>query len=414
MFTSLRWRLTFWFVILTTIVYTISAACGMWLFKTGTIRVIDDELAALADELEPTIAIKHERPNLKKWAEISSTMPFRFLPTIQLYDPDGNLIEQHGPVGVPILFAGASELKKDVKSDFYHIRVYSEPIVDQHHKLIGFLQLQLSLRNIERATAQFGMDMGWLAPFLLLALAISGYVFSGVAARPLERSFAALKRFMTDAGHELSTPLSIIQANAEALEVELPDDGRSKNRIGVIVSSTERMANLVNDLMLLAKMESPQLISKRTALDFSTLVKSTVQEFEELFKNRSIALNMNLAETAPIIGDSDALKRLITNLLQNALRYTGPGGTVNVDVENLGRIIKLTVTDTGMGIPPESLPFIFDRFYRVDKSRSRNAGGSGLGLSIVKAIIESHKGKIEVHSQVALGTTLTVLLPGRG
>ena len=229
MFTSLRWRLTCWFVILTTIVYTISAACGMWLFKTGTIRVIDEELAALADELEPAIDIINNKPNLIEWSKTSRTMPFRFLPTIQLYDVDGNLIEHYGPSGVTILFAGTKEIKKDVKSDLYHIRVYSEPVINSHDKLVGFLQLQLSLKNIERATAEFGMSMGWLAPILLFGLAVSGYAFSGVAARPLERSFAALKRFMTDAGHELSTPLSIIQANAEALELDLPETGTGQN-----------------------------------------------------------------------------------------------------------------------------------------------------------------------------------------
>lgn len=414
MFTSLRWRLTLWFVILTTIVYTISAACGMWLFKTGTIRVIDEELAALADELEPAIEIKNNRPDLNEWARTSRNMPFRFLPTIQLYDVKGKLIEQHGPTGVEILYAGTTEIRKDVKSDNYHIRVYSEPILDEHNKTVGFLQLQLSLKNIERATSQFGLAMGWLAPILLFGLAVSGYVFSGLAARPVERSFAALKRFMTDAGHELSTPLSIIQANSEALELDLPNTGNSRKRLNVIVSATERMANLVNDLMLLAKVESPQLLTKRSSLDFTLLVRGCIQEFEELFKGKSITLNSNLLEAAPIIGDSDALKRLVTNLLQNALRYTGQGGTVTVGLETLGRNVKLTVTDTGIGMPADCLPFIFDRFYRVDKSRSRAGGGSGLGLSIVKAIVEAHKGKIEVQSQVGSGTTFTVLLPGRG
>jgi signal transduction histidine kinase len=384
----------------------------MWLFKTGTIRVIDDELAALADELEPAIDIKDHKPNLQEWAKTSHNMPFRFLPTIQLYNVKGELIEQHGPSGVPILFAGTTEIKKDVKSDFYHIRVYSEPLLDSHDKPVGYLQLQLSLKNIERATAQFGIAMGWLAPILLFGLGISGYIFSGVAARPLERSFSALKRFMTDAGHELSTPLSIIQANSEALELDLPTEGNSKKRLNVIVSATERMANLVNDLMLLAKVESPQLINRRSLIDFSALVKGCVHEFEELFKAKSITLTFNAVGSFSLIGDSDALKRLITNLLQNALRYAGPDGKVKVGLEHLGRNIKLTISDTGIGIPPESLPLIFDRFYRVEKSRSRAAGGSGLGLSIVKAIVDAHKGKIEVQSQVGSGTTFTITLPG--
>ena len=165
--------------------------------------------------------------------------------------------------------------------------------------------------------------------------------------------------------------------------------------------------------MLLARVESPQLTSRWSSFDFTVLVKNTVQEFEELFKTKQIALNSNLSEPMPIIGDSDALKRLLINLLQNALRYTGQDGTVTVSLEHLNRNVKLTVTDTGIGIPTESLPLIFDRFYRVDKSRSRSAGGSGLGLSIARAIVDAHKGKIEVQSQVGSGTTFTIILPGK-
>lgn len=408
MFKSLRWRLTFWFVMLTTIVYTVCAVFAVWLFKAEMNRVIDEELHALVDEIRPAIDIQNNRPNLQKWDTTARKVPFKFLPTIQLYDPRGKLIEQHGPSGVPSLFSSV----KEVRAEDYHIRVFSTPLLEGK-SLVGYLQLQLSLRGRERAITQFGATMALVFPFLVLCLGVAGYLFSRKAAWPVEESFAVLQRFMTDAGHELSTPISIIQANAEAMEVELPDTASSTNRLAVITRSTERMANLVRDLMLLSKMESPQISTNKMPLDFEKLVRAVIEEFQELFTSKSITLKTERIGTATLVGDSESLKRLVTNLLQNALRYTEPLGEVEVALEGTGRLVKLTISDTGIGIPAESLPLVFDRFYRVDKSRSRNQGGSGLGLSIVKAIVDTHKGKIDVQSESGAGTTFTVFLPAR-
>jgi len=195
--------------------------------------------------------------------------------------------------------------------------------------------------------------------------------------------------------------------------VEIPASEQENNRLAVITRSTERMANLVKDLMLLSKMESPQIYSNKNSLDFEKLVRGVVEEFQELFKAKSITLTTKRIGPATVVGDAESLKRLVTNLLQNALRYTENSGTVDIGVESLGRTTKLTVSDTGIGIPPESLQAIFQRFYRVDKSRSRNQGGAGLGLSIVKAIVDTHRGRIDVYSQLGTGSTFTVTLPAR-
>jgi len=409
MFRSLRWRLTFWFVLLTSIVYAVTVASGLWLFRAEMTRLVDEELTDLADELRPSIVIKNNVPSLEEWSMKPRRVPFKFTQTIQIYDPRGKLLEQHGPHGIPILYLNEHE----IKDPLYHARVYATPLFDGK-KLIGYIQIELSLKNIERSANQFGQAMAILAPFLLLGLGAAGFVFSGKAARPVEEGFHVLQRFMTDAGHELSTPIAIIQANTEAMEVELPevDESILKGRLPVIYRSIDRMSNLVQDLMLLSKMESP-VSQKNMAhqLDLGRLVRHVVEEMHELFKTKSIELKADNLASINMSGDADSLKRVVTNLLQNALRYTDEGGVVQVGLENLGRQAKLTVSDTGIGIPPDSLPLVFDRFYRVDKSRSRAQGGSGLGLSIVKAIIEAHKGRIEVDSKLGAGTTFTVFLP---
>jgi signal transduction histidine kinase len=406
MFKSLRWRLTFWFVLLTSIVYTSSALIGMWLFKIELTHVIDEELRALADELRPAIVVHAGKPSLEEWSYTSHKIPFKFAQSIQIYNRKGELIESYGPHGIPNLSLKDHEFKADV----YRIRNLAMPILD-NGKVIGYLQIQLSLKNVEHAIRQFGYTMGSLAPFLLISLGVAGYVFSAKAAAPVEESFSVLRRFLSDAGHELSTPISIIQANAEAMEVEVSAPEPTNNRLAVIFRSTERMSNLVSDLMLLSKMESPQLFARRSTIDFEKLVKGVAEEFQELFKNRSIDLQVKQLSPATVVGDSESLKRLVTNLLQNALRYTDESGVVQVSLENLGRTARLTVSDNGIGIPPESLPHIFDRFYRVDKSRSRAQGGSGLGLSIVKAIVDAHRGKIDLHSHLGTGTTFVITLP---
>lgn len=164
-------------------------------------------------------------------------------------------------------------------------------------------------------------------------------------------------------------------------------------------------------MALLAKMEGQYYLGQKNLVDLSKITKEVIADFIELFKNKEIRLMEGPLQTAHLYGDAEALKRLITNLLQNALKYTDANGEVKVSLETVSRQTKLVIADTGIGIASENLQHLFNRFYRVDPSRSRNAGGSGLGLSIVKAIVDAHKGKIEVQSGLGKGTTLSILLP---
>lgn len=411
MFRNLRWRLTMWFIALSTVVYALAVILGYFLFRGSLLSLIDEEVNTLVAEIEPAIILVDSKPNLSRWAKDAKNTPFKFLPTIQLFDNQRNLLETHGPPGLEHLY-GPDIKEIDQPEPQHDVRLFSTPI-RENNKLAGFLQIQLSLRSLDHAVNQYMYTMGLLTPFLVVASGFAGYFFSGMAAKPLEESFDLLRRFMNDAGHELSTPISIIQANAEAMELDLPEMESTSpvaNKLAIISRSTERMGRLVSDLMLLAKMESPQIKSRQTQLQLDVVAKNVLEEFDELFKNKGISLVHDHLSPIQLVGDSDALKRLLTNLLQNAMRYTDKGGSVTVKVEPAGRFAKLSVSDTGIGIPPESVPKIFDRFYRVDKSRSRAAGGVGLGLSIVRAIVDAHKGKVEVTSEVDKGTTFNIFL----
>jgi len=409
MFRSLRWRLALWFVFLSTLVYIGLTSLGVVLFHSGLTVALDDELRVLASEIVPAIDLRGQAPDIAGWEIASHAEPFKLLATIQLFDRNGVLIEQFGPEGIPKLIKGVAELGVSP----YRVRTLSVPLA-RKGKTLGFLQIQLPTRSRDRATRQYGLTMALIAPLLLLGLGVSGYVFSGQAARPIEESFLILRRFMADAGHELSTPISIIQANAEAMEPDLKEKDVPGDRLAVIERSTQRMGNLVGDLTLLSKMESPELVAPRVPVQLEKIVGAIVEEFGALFQAKDICLVAREIQFARVLGHSDSLRRMLANLLENALRYTESGGTVTVSLNNSGRNVRVSVQDTGIGIPLESLPHVFDRFYRVDESRSRAAGGSGLGLSIVKAIAELHGGKVEVESQVEQGSTFTVTLPALG
>jgi OmpR-family two-component system manganese-sensing sensor histidine kinase len=409
-FKKLRWQLTFWFVTLTMAVYVIAAFFCFLIFKAAMTNFVDKELTVLTNELIPALDVIDGKPSLKQWRQTVFKGPYRYLPMIQLYNPRGQLIESYGPPGVPILFSRFTRARTDIKEETYHIRVLSVPL-DDGNAIIGYLQLQLSLKNVDGAMTNFGTTMALIAPFLLLGFGMAGYFFSRKAARPVEESFFALQQFMADAGHELSTPISIILANAESLEADLAEDPSVKTRLETITRSSDRMNNLVRDMTLLAKMEGETLLMTLGSTDFSKLVQESIVDFAELFKSKAVSLIEGPIQPVTLSGDSESLKRLITNLLQNALKYTNAGGSVKIALEVINKQAKLTITDSGIGIPLEDQNHIFKRFYRVDQSRSRAAGGSGLGLSIVKAVIDAHKGKIDVQSTLDAGTTFSIFLP---
>jgi signal transduction histidine kinase len=394
------------------LVYTAAGVGGFFLFKNGLTGIIDDEIDALVSEIMPAIEVTEKGPSLLKWAETSKTVPFKFLPTIQLFDKGKQMIEQHGPSGFPQLYP--EDVHEIHSADDAHppVRIFSTPLqLPGDTKTEGYLQIQLSLRSVDRATNAFASTLTMIAPFLLLGLGIVGYIYSGLAAKPIEVNFELLRRFMNDAGHELSTPISIVQANAEAMELDLQPEAAAMTKLSIINRSTDRMGKLVQDLMLLSKMESPQVHTRRSIVQLDQLVEHVLEEFDELFRNKNIDLKRGKFQPLSITVDADQIKRLVTNLLQNALRYTDEGGTVETTVDTFGRYARIVISDTGIGIPSESVSKIFDRFYRVDKARTRAAGGVGLGLSIVRAVVEAHKGKIEVTSQEGKGTKFSVFLP---
>jgi len=219
----------------------------------------------------------------------------------------------------------------------------------------------------------------------------------------LDQAFKSQKHFVADASHELRSPLTVIRGNLDLLKRNLNPDDRAEC-LRAIESETARMTKIVTDLLLLAEVESSQSGPQGTVA-LKDILLGEVMRTEPLIGRRKIVVAR--AEDISIKGDTHKLRQLVGNLVDNAIKYTPDGGTVTVSVFRDGEWARLQVADTGIGIAPEDLPHIFDRFYRVDKARSRASGGTGLGLAIVKAIAEQHGGKVTVSSEPGEGSTFT-------
>jgi heavy metal sensor kinase len=227
----------------------------------------------------------------------------------------------------------------------------------------------------------------------------------------LEKAFRRQKQFTSDASHELRAPLAVIEAESTlALQKErsLSDYQRS---LEIISQEARQMSSLIDKLLTLARADAGKEQWNFTELDLGKFITNLSTDAEVLCQEKGLSFQLGQPQDLVVKGDEARLRELFMNLLDNAIRYTPAPGTVSISLRREGQMAVVAITDTGVGIPAEDIPFIFERFYRVDKSRSRAEGGTGLGLAICRHIAEAHGGKIEVESQVGVGSTFSVWLP---
>jgi len=219
------------------------------------------------------------------------------------------------------------------------------------------------------------------------------------------------RQLIGDVAHELRTPLTFIKGSMEGLmDGVLPASSETYQQIH---QEADRLNRLVDDLQELSRVEAGAYELDLRPVELSSLVKTVVNRLGTQFEDNNVLLNTDIPAGLPLVqGDADRLIQVLTNLLSNALRYTPEGGKVTLDASLQDDHIRVAVRDTGVGIPAEHLPHIFTRFYRVDKSRSRQAGGSGIGLTISKHLVEAHRGRIWVESEgEGQGSVFTFTLP---
>ncbi len=227
-------------------------------------------------------------------------------------------------------------------------------------------------------------------------------------AKRLEEQENLRKRLTSDIAHELRTPLSTISSHLEAFMDGVWEP--TPQRLALLQDEIRRLTNLIRDLGDLSYLESGQLQMTMKPVDLSQLLTSVMGNFEPLFQTDQKDLQGNLETGVLISGDRDRLNQVFINLVANGLRYTNPGGTVTLTLTTTPAEAHVTVADDGIGIASADLPFVFERFYRSDRSRSRGTGGKGIGLTIARAVVEAHGGHIHIDSAVGKGTRVTVTL----
>jgi two-component system, OmpR family, sensor kinase len=226
----------------------------------------------------------------------------------------------------------------------------------------------------------------------------------------LEAAFANQARFTADASHELRTPVSVILAQTQSALARERNSSEYRGALEACQRAAQRMRNLTESLLELARLDAGAAKVDHESFDLSEIAAECLQLLSPLAAERGIEVISDLPPTR-CAGDPDRIRQVATNLLSNAIQFNRDKGTVRVRAHALNGTAILTVTDTGQGIPAEDLPHIFERFYRVDKSRSRIQGRTGLGLAISKAIVDAHGGTIDVSSEPGAGSTFTVKLP---
>ena len=227
-------------------------------------------------------------------------------------------------------------------------------------------------------------------------------------------SVQASRRFLADASHELRTPLTVIKGELQELSHESDlNHNDVRERVGSVLEEVARLEHLVSGLLVLSHLDAGETRSVWVEVDLAELASTTAEHMRLIAEDRGVTITSSTLSPAIIMGDQSRLKQIVVNLLDNAIRFTPAGGNVTLQTETNEEGSLLEISDTGIGIPQAAIPHVFDRFYRVDEARSRDDGGAGLGLSIVKSICSAHGAEIYVDSRVSVGSRFRIWFPRR-
>ncbi|QGP93983.1 Adaptive-response sensory-kinase SasA [Neomoorella glycerini] len=444
----LRWRLTAWYVFLLSLILAGFSAFIYFNMSLSLQRELDAVLMSQGEQVSSSLDAENGQLRL------DPTLPLLPGTYIGLYDAGGKILSTNMPAN-PLTRLQVKSFPvnqpRTVEAQGNEWRVLLVPVKEQGQ--------QLAWLAVARSEEEAEAPLNKLLLFILIAIPLTLVVAAGggiflarralkpidrIAAKArqisatdlsrrldlphgndevghlvatldemldrLDRAFQRQRQFTADASHELRTPLAVIRSQAEAVLNRQHSPEEYRQALAIIRDQAAWMGNLVAKLLLLARSDDRMEQLEMEPLDLGELVEGVTAEWQGIAAAKGLRLKKIIKENVVVRGDQTRLTQLLANLVDNAIKYT-PAGEVVVSLERRGRQALLKVQDTGAGIPPEHLPHIFERFYRVDKARSRSEGGFGLGLSICEWIARAHGGKIEVESTVGQGTTFKVRLP---
>jgi len=460
---SIRVRLTLWFALIVGLILIVSgmffySALRLWLETEAesNLKVYATLVNANLDDLRNSEPIDYDvvRSRLPPMDEIASPGMY-----MQLVDGDGNVVIKSDSLGTQQLPPGTWPEEQGQETSTVITKIDSDDGGDVRTMILAatldlggethLLQVGQSLAAIDAVLARAGLFLIASIVLILTLAVLSGAFLIRRALAPvrhitgtaqgiessadlsqrvgyrgpkdeigqlattfdhmierLDRALKSQRNFVADASHELRGPLTVMQGNLDLLKRNLSDDDRQES-IKVLETETVRMSKIVADLLVLAELDSGQADPKEM-VSLRDLLVDAHGRARQLAGNRLITIARE--EDLWAKGDAHRLEQVLNNLVDNAIRYTPDGGAITLSLHRDGEWALVEVADTGIGIAPDQLPHIFDRFYRVDKARSRAKGGTGLGLAIVKGIVDQHGGKITVASQPGKGSTFKVWL----
>lgn len=437
MFQTTRRRLALWYTSVTAVLLLLFAT-GVYLYVRSTlIERIDDTLNHVVEVVDRSLVFDTEHP---EWG-LNLEASFRDKAAaveddhidLEWFGPTGKLLWSTlwEPLEIPLHpnRTGATVRVGNAESELL-LRQVTE-VVQVGHQVLGYLRVSHPWFEVTKPSRQLIVDLSLGISLMVASTAVIGWLLSGLAMEPVREAYLSLKQFTADASHELRNPIAMIQTNVQASLAEPAAEPQLyRQQLQTIEKLTRRMGHLVDDLLFLARSDRGMVQHEWQLVPLDALLMEVHAEQQLAARAKEITLNFKLPDDTEaadevafnIQGDWHQLTRLWANLLDNALQYTPAGGEIWVELQKLlsagnngVSYLQVQVRDNGIGIPESALPHLFDRFYRVDPARSHAPGGvpggSGLGLAIARAIVENHKGKIQIDSQLDRGTIVTVTLP---
>lgn len=463
---SVRFRLTFWYVITLVAILAASGVYWYWTLSRNLQSHVDEKLLLVAEDVISFHLLDHHEPSGKfSCRQLEDFIrKHNWNEYVQFLNEQGNISCYTSNLQNAFLPTSAEALRAARSNRRYYetiafspnqsLRMLTYPVMYEG-RLVDIVQVAEDLEPVLKTLREHRLSLTVYSPLLLLVLSVGGWFVSGRALSPvvqitsavrrisaenlsqrlpvedcqdeisdlqetfnsmlerLDDSFNKVRQFTADASHELRTPLAILRGETEVALRWAKDADELRRTLESNMEEIDRMGRIIEDLLALAKSEAGEIPLAVTDVNLSDLLQDLYLQGKTLAEPKAIEFHLHLQVNREIHlrGDPLQLHRMLLNLISNAVKYTPQAGRVDVSLAMVDDRAQIRVADTGFGIGEEHFPHLFDRFYRIDEARNREIGGSGLGLSIVKWIVDAHGGTIEVTSELNKGSEFTVTLP---